>query len=45
MGDYSVRKVKMVERYRGEFVEFANNERQVVVKPSLKFDENGKLVK
>jgi len=44
MGDYSARKWKPVERAR-DFVEIGKNERQVVVKPSLRFDEEGKLVR
>lgn len=43
MGDYTARKWKSVERVR-DFVEFGSDGRRLVlVKPSLRFDENGKL--
>ena len=42
MGDYATRKWKAAERVR-DFVEIGSNERRLVlVKPSLRFDENGK---
>jgi len=44
MGDYRARKWKPIERVR-DFVEIGKNERQVVVKPSLRFDEEGRLVR
>ena len=44
MGDYTARKWKAAERVR-DFVEFGNNEKQVVVKPSLRFDKKGRLVR
>lgn len=43
MGDYTARKWKAAERARN-FVEITNNEKQVV-KPSLRFDKNGKLMR
>lgn len=43
MGDYTARKWKAAEKPRN-FVEIANTEKQVV-RPSLRFDENGKLVR
>jgi len=44
MGDYTARKWKSVERARN-FVEMGSEKRQVKVKPSLRFDKNGRLVR
>lgn len=42
MGSYQARKVKRVLYEKKDFVEIVSVKREVVVKPGIKFDENGR---